>query len=572
MSVSAPQFRKPDLVYRKCALVGILFFASIWASALQRSTSKPSRTKPKTPATSQRSTPPATPSPPAAVAPAPPPDALGRSTPRGCILGFLRAASTEDYARAAKYLDSKASEEVSERLAAQLKDLMDRDTSMSIQAVSRLPEGNGNVDAQVARERLTSITTPWGVLEIALDRVQRPNEVPIWLFSESTLKDVPAAYASMQPRGVEKYVPAWSTRVRFLSIPLWRWTLALVLLAIAVISATLLTRVLLWTLRTTVRRKLTPGMESAVLALNMPLFGVMLAVAIHLGAQYSLTLLARHIWGNVSTVVGLVSGSWLLIKLSDLVALHLRHRLTIQMRLERVTVIAFLVILFKIAVGIILVVVLLKEAGVDVTTVIAGLGIGGIALALAAQETLANLFGGISVVMRGAVRVGDMCSVSGQMGVVEEIGMSALRLRTLDRTVISIPNAKVAQTGLENFTLRDQFWVHPIFMLRFDTPYSVVQKVLKDVLEILHSRPEIEKSSLRARVVQLTSSGPQIEVFAYFRRLGADYPAFLEEQEKILIEIMRVVEEAGASLAGPIGVVRMDEKRFPPEQSQHGTT
>lgn len=543
------------------------------ALAAQISALKPQRpAKAKPPATSGTSAPPVGEGPTApATPPAAPADPLGRTTPRGSILGFLRAAGAQDYARAAKYLDSKGPEKKSEELAAQLKVLLDRDTSMNIQGVSRLPEGNREEESHIARERVTTITTPWGSLDVVLDRIQRPNEVPIWLFSQATLTNVPAAYASMQPQGLERYVPAWSSRLRFLSVPLWRWALVLVSLAIGLLSAKILTRVLLWGFQRVLRNKLTGGVDSAVLALNMPVFGVMLALAIHVAARYSLTLLARHLWGSISTVVGLVSGSWLLIRLSDLVASYLRNRLTMQMRVERVTVVAFLVILFKIAVGIVLVVALMKQAGVDVSTVIAGLGIGGIALALAAQETLANLLGGISVVMRGAVRVGDMCNVGGQMGIVEEIGMSALRLRTLDRTVISIPNSKIAQTGLENFTLRDQFWVHPVFKLRFDTPYLVVQKVLKDVLQVLNARSNIDKTTVRARVVQLTSSGPQIEVFAYFRKPGADYPAFLEEQEKILIEIMRVVEGAGTSLAGPIGVVRMDERRRVLADEQNGS-
>lgn len=565
------RYRTRKVPWRFFAVVSLLCVGSVAALPAQAPTSKShSHSKSKPAASSGPSTPSPAATPPAGPA-APPADPLGRTTPRGCILGFLRAAGAEDYARAAKYLDSNAPEQKSEELALQLKLLLDRDTSMNILAVSRAPEGNRDEAARIGRERVTTITVPWGSLQVLLDRVQRPDQAPIWLFSQETLKDVPAAYASMQQRGVERYFPAWSSRVRFLSIPLWRWTLALLSLAAGVIAARILSRVLLWGIQTSLRRKLDQGIRSAVLALNWPLFGVLLAVAFHIGGLYSLTLLGRHLWESISTIVGLVSGAWLLIKLSDVVASYLRYRLTLQMHLERVTVVAFLVILFKIAVGMVLVVVLMKQAGVDVSTVIAGLGIGGIALALAAQETLANLFGGISVVMRGAVRVGDMCNIAGQMGTVEEIGMSALRLRTLDRTVISIPNSKVAQAGLENFSLRDQFWVHPVFKLRFDTPYSVVQKVLEEVMHVLRSRANIDDRSLRARVVQLTSSGPQIEVFAYYRKPGADYPAFLEEQEKILIEIMRVVEGAGTSLAGPIGVVRMGEKAHGVTDEQYGS-
>ena len=156
----------------------------------------------------------------------------------------------------------------------------------------------------------------------------------------------------------------------------------------------------------------------------------------------------------------------------------------------------------------------------------------GVALALAAQKTLADLFGGLSIVMRGAVRVGDFCQIDGLTGTVEDIGTSSLSLRTLGRSVVSIPNSKVAEVNLENFAMRDQFWLHPVFTLRFDTPYSVLKAVLEKIDKLLLSHEDIEKNSARVRLIDLTSSGPKIEVFAYFRRPGADWAVFLGEQER----------------------------------------
>jgi MscS family membrane protein len=129
--------------------------------------------------------------------------------------------------------------------------------------------------------------------------------------------------------------------------------------------------------------------------------------------------------------------------------------------------------------------------------------------------------------------------------------------------VISIPNAKVAEMELENFALRDQFWVHPIFTLRFDTSYSSMQTILAEIVEVLRARTDIAPSSARARLIQLTPTGPQVEVFAYFQKPGSDYAAFLEVQEQIILEIMRIIEEAGSSIAAPIGVVRMNEAERP---------
>jgi MscS family membrane protein len=240
-----------------------------------------------------------------------------------------------------------------------------------------------------------------------------------------------------------------------------------------------------------------------------------------------------------------------------------RHRLLLQMQVERATLVGLMGKIFTILVGLVVVLVLLAQVGVNISAMVAGLGIGGVALALAAQKTLSDLFGGLSIVMRGAVRVGDFCQINGIMGTVEDIGTSALRLRTLGRSVVSIPNSKVAEVNLENFAMRDQFWLNQVFTLRFDTPHDVLKIVLDKIVKLLLSHPEINKDSARARLINLTPSGPQIEVFAYFRRPGADWAVFLGEQEKIMLQIIHTVEDAGSSLAAPVGVLQMSPEKRP---------
>jgi MscS family membrane protein len=443
-------------------------------------------------------------------------------------------------------------------LARQLKTLLDLG-NIDIGSISRSPEGDLDEQRRVSREKIGVIKTPNGELEVLLDRIEHANELPVWLFSQETLNHVPAAAASVQQRDMASYFPAWTARVKFLYIPLWRWALILLTIVSSLVLATLLTRLLVWSFHFLSRGRSAGAVESAVAKLRTPIFGLMLAIIVSIAGEYALTALGRHFWERSARIVALISGTWFLIRLSDIVASVICHRLTLRMQVERVTFVGLLARLFKILICIILVIILLTLAGVNVSALIAGLGIGGIALALAAQKTLADLFGGISVVMRGAVRVGDFCTVAGKQGTVEEIGISSVRLRTNDRSVISIPNAKVAEMELENFALRDQFWLHQIFTLQFDTSYTSVQTVLAQIVDVLRARSDIDPTSARARLVQLTPTGPQIDVFAYFQKPGSDYAAFLEVQEKVILEIMRLIEAAGLSIAAPIGVVRINE-------------
>jgi MscS family membrane protein len=128
----------------------------------------------------------------------------------------------------------------------------------------------------------------------------------------------------------------------------------------------------------------------------------------------------------------------------------------------------------------------------------------------------------------------------------------------LDRSIVSIPNAKVAEASLKNLQLRDQFWVHQVFNLQFDTPHDVVRTLLDQITEILSGHTYIDKSSTRARLIKLTASGPQIEIFAYYRRPGEDWAAFLVQQEGLVLNVMRTIEAAGASLASPLGALRIE--------------
>ncbi len=538
-------------------LAGALVDPSPVETQIEAQTASKKKKAPANPATSVPAPAPA----PAAPTPPPPPlpDPLGRGTPFGCVRGFLLAAERGDYTQAAKYLDTKKTGKQSEQLALQLKALIDLGISTDLNSLSRVPEGDLKDNLPPTQERVGVVTTPEGQLEVVLDRAEVPNQQPIWLFSQETLKGVPDAYDSIQHRDFGHYFPAWMSRIKFLSFPLWRWAVSLLALCVTFLLAGLSARIVLWLLQRAFRGRITQAAEALVLRLRSPIFWLMTAIVEKILSRYSTTALGRSRWEVVSTLTATVSITWLMIRLTAVFESYLRHRYTMRLQIERITFVVLLARMFKILVAIALVITLLTRAGVNVSALITGLGVGGVALAFAAQRTLSDLFGGISIVMRGAVRVGDFCTIAGKQGTVEEVGISSLRMRTLDRTVVTIPNSKVAEMDLENFTMRDQFWLHQVFTLRFDTPYSVVQTVLRRMVDVLNEHPDIDIKTARVRLIQLTDAGPQVEVFAYYRRPGTDYAAFLAEQEPVILEMMRVVEEEGTAMVAPVGVVQMQE-------------
>ena len=188
--------------------------------------------------------------------------------------------------------------------------------------------------------------------------------------------------------------------------------------------------------------------------------------------------------------------------------------------------------------------------GYNTTTILAGLGVGGLAVALAAQKTIENLFGGISVIGDRPVLVGDVCRFGNETGTVMHIGLRSTRIRTADRTVISIPNSQFSSMALENISRRDKIWFHPTFNLRRDTTSDQLLQVLSSMREILEGHPKVEAGKLPVRFVGVGSYSLDVEVVAYITT--ADFDEFLALQQELLLQMLQAVEKAGTALAVPM--------------------
>jgi MscS family membrane protein len=191
----------------------------------------------------------------------------------------------------------------------------------------------------------------------------------------------------------------------------------------------------------------------------------------------------------------------------------------------------------------------LYAAGVNITAALAGLGVGGIAVALAAQKTLENLLGGITITSDQPVRVGDFCRFGDQVGTVEDIGLRSTRIRTLDRTLVSVPNGHLSSISLENFGVRDKIWFHPTIQLRYETSADQLRYVLAEIRQMLYAHPRVEPQSARIRFAKFGACSLDLEVFAYVQ--ATDYAVFLEVQEDLLLRIMDIVAASGTSFAFP---------------------
>ncbi len=181
------------------------------------------------------------------------------------------------------------------------------------------------------------------------------------------------------------------------------------------------------------------------------------------------------------------------------------------------------------------------------TPALAGLGVGGIAVALAAQKTLENVIAGASLIFDQAVRVGDFLRMGDVIGTVDHIGLRSTRIRTLDRTIVSVPNSQIANVSLETLSARDKFWFNPAIGLRSETTPEQLRVVVDGIHRLLTEHPSVEAASVRVRLMNLGPFSLDIDVFAYVA--ARDWNHFLEIREQLLFTVTEVVEAAGTGIA-----------------------
>ncbi len=204
-----------------------------------------------------------------------------------------------------------------------------------------------------------------------------------------------------------------------------------------------------------------------------------------------------------------------------------------------------------------------ERLGVPVYGIVAGLGVGGLAIALAAQPTIENLIGGLNLFADKPIRVGDVCKYGTDMGTVETIGIRSTRIRGTDRTLTTIPNAALAKMPIVNLTRRDRILIQTVVGLRYETTQEQLRFVLARLREMLAGHPRVEAATARARFVNFGDSSLDIEVFAYVTT--RDGVEFLGIREDIFLQAMNVIEQAGATLAFPSQTLYMGRDSRPDE-------
>jgi MscS family membrane protein len=361
---------------------------------------------------------------------------------------------------------------------------------------------------------------------------------------------VPEIETVIDPGLLDRWLPAPFFELGLFDIQLWQWLgLGLLLLA-AWAFAWLLTRLALLALGPLARRSST-DLDDEVLEHGAPPLHLLIGLAVFALGVLALRLAAPVESFFIDLVQALVVFAivWLAFRLIDVVSRWSSGRLSERGQVAAISMLPLARKTAKVFLAIVGVLAVLQNVGLNVTALLTGLGVGGLAIALAAQKSIENLFGGMTLVVDQPVRVGDFCRFEDKVGTIEAIGLRSTRIRTLDRTVVTIPNGDFAQMKLETFAARDRIRLIHRIGLRYETTPDQLRYVLVELRRLLYSHPRVVEEPSRVRFVGFGASSLDVEVFAYVDT--TDFNEFLAVQEDVMLRVMDVVAESGTGFAFP---------------------
>jgi len=278
---------------------------------------------------------------------------------------------------------------------------------------------------------------------------------------------------------------------------------------------------------------------------------LLVGTAIHrVGAAYvGMPLLQRHYYVQITAVAVIIGANWILWRVVRWFMRRVRNRALARGHGGTGSLMLLGERLIKAGIFVMAIFFVLGVLGFNLTTALAGVGIGTLAVGFGAQQTIANLFGGVSVLGDEVIRVGDVCKFGDRTGTVEDIGLRSTRVRTEERTLLAIPNGTVATINVENLSRREKILLKSTLGLHLDTSAEQLGAIMSEMRRLLGENKKIENSSIRVRLIEIGASALNVELYCYV--LTQDFNEFAAVREDVLLRIMNLVEGSPTTLASP---------------------
>lgn len=485
------------------------------------------------------------------------PDAFGRDSPRHTVQGFISALGENDYLLASNYLNlSKSDNPTTEvRLFKQALDAGGR--FQSDLQINNTPEGNLTDQLPPSQEKVGSIKIGDKDVPLLLERVVAKSGEQYWQFSSETLNSIPEVIEDTQPTLIARY-----TIEGFEDKKLFGYQVTDLIAAVAItIGSFVLTYVLVW-IWYHLLNIIYPRLRGEPLGLPdkviLPLAVVIMALMLsEIMLYFGVSVTLREPVNRFTEIASWLALTWLLLRVIDAIftrAVNLSYKKNYT---ERVSILGLLRKIVKALLLIFATIVIFGNLGFDLTTGIAALGVGGLALALGAQKTIENLVGSVVVVADSPVRIGDYCKFGTYEGTVVDIGIRSSRVRTLNRTIVTVPNGDFSSMQIENFTSRDMFhFLHHLYIKR-TADIDVVFKMVEELNKFLDTHELTNQEWNQANISELRQDCYVIQLRAYVN--AANATEFYGKQDTLLVDTLSLVKKYHVEHALPTQQLIMEQ-------------
>lgn len=489
----------------------------------------------------------------AAPPPAPTvPEAARPDSPRTSLQAYLDLAREGRHADAARYLDAPTD---GPRLARLLKAVLDRHVWFDLDKISPASQGDAADGLPANVEEVARVPGPGGSLDPVRMVRREDGEGARWVFARTTVQRIPGWYEQLPDRWILESFPGPLLRSGPYNVRWWQWMALPVLFALAGLGGLFLGRL------TRVLARIAPHTKNRWDDEVLARAGGPLALLWTLGLAYLLLPLlglyapAQAFLHKVLRAGFLLMVFWSLLRAFDVLGAVIRQSAWANEHPAARSLVPLGGRVGKVLVVSMAIIAILAELGFSVASLIAGLGIGGLALALAAQKTVENLFGAFALGVDQPFRQGDLVKVEESMGWVESIGLRSTRIRTYDRTVVSIPNGRLAEMRIESWAARDRMRLACTVGVVYGTTAAQVRAIVAEIEEALRAHPACWQDDLMVAFKGFSDSSLDIFVQAWFDASWDDFQKTVRHE--LLLAIMEIVERAGTSFAFPTRTVHM---------------
>ena len=374
-----------------------------------------------------------------------------------------------------------------------------------------------------------------------------PGLPEVWLFAPSTVEAIPSLTPKNSTSAIEARLPQFLISIHLLDTPIWKWIALAIVVIVILMVFRLAERLMTLVVTKFELHSVIAGRRYWIESLLQPWLVLLSAIIFGLAEQFiDPSALSRLYIGRALLLVVVWAFAWCFINIVDLFLSRVDSLLDPRQRIVSHSLIYMGKRAAKVAIFFLAAIIVLDNWGYNMTTMIAGLGVGGIAVALAAQGTIANVFGGVSVIADHPVMVGDFGNFGGVIGTVEDIGLRSTRVRTLNRTIMSIPNSAFAGMNLENYAQRDKILFNPTLQLKRSTPKEKIESLITAIETLLHDDKQMEIGPSPVRLTGLTATAMPMEIFAYART--SDIDEFYKIEASLLLRLDAELTSLGIEL------------------------